>query len=155
MSEEPREERREDPAAREARAQLDLSVWLDGECDARQRARVERALREEPDLALKLAAWRRHDSALRAAFAQDISAQDIFAQEISARQISADRAAGTLEPLRFDQPLADPMSDPLLNPLAHSFAPAPLTVLLVALVSFATGAALGALALVAYFLPGP
>lgn len=128
----------DDPGAREARALADLSAWLDGECDPERRARVEQSLRGEPALAARLSAWRRHDSALRAAFAED-----------------PPRAAGSglvesgLDPLRA--PSAFARDDEAQGEGAGECARS----LLVALIAFLAGAAFSALAFVAFLLRSP
>lgn len=128
----------DDPGAREARALADLSAWLDGECDPERRARVEQSLRGEPALAARLSTWRRHDSALRAAFAEE-----------------PPRAAGSglvesgLDPLRA--PSAPSGGDDAPEDGARASARS----LLVALIAFLAGAAFSALAFVAFLLRSP
>jgi anti-sigma factor RsiW len=114
----------------EARARAILCAWLDGESEADARPRLARALRERPDLARRLAVWRRNDSALRAAFAQPQTKQR---PQQTAR---APQTSATLEPLRA--------------PEGAGAAPA----LIAATLGFLAGAAFGALALAALFM-GP
>jgi anti-sigma factor RsiW len=130
----------DDPGAREARALADLSAWLDGECDPERRARVEQSLRGEPALAARLSAWRRHDSALRAAFAEDPP---------RAAATGSGLVESGLDPLRA--PPAFARDDEAPGDGARASARA----LFIALIAFLAGAAFSALAFVAFLLRSP
>ena len=130
----------DDPGAGEARALADLSAWLDGECDREQRARIEQSLRREPALAARLSAWRRHDSALRAAFVEEPP---------RAAATGSGLVESGLDPLRA--PPAPAGGDDAPGDGARASARA----LFIALIAFLAGAAFSALAFATFLLRGP